>query len=341
LDKKTLDKNEIAALLESLCERPFAGDQEERPLAIEATAGRAGQALSGADAERSGSAAELASILSGTATPAQCHGFQEAAATSGAVRLEAQSALAFIDGIAQSPLAAPAHLVEQVLASTGGARSRWKPGIWSRLSGSLIGKQRGQVAAACAVMLVAGGLSWSVLRRPADLAPAGSVIQTIPKEAVPASAIGPAPALAPKAERAPLPTAPARAAPAAAQALVDPCTPPGVAKSDAQVASEAQLGAVRPEPRRGPRSAGLTAPDPDCAVDAGSRLVVNPADEGAAGRNQKADRSPIRAARPAASTGRLDRDPAAAAASAPAAAPYPGARPAPPAMGPSAVRPPR
>ena len=75
-------------------------------------------------------AADLASILSGTATPAQCQAFQEAAMTSSAVRLEAQSALAFLDGIDAAPLAAPAHLVAQALRLPA-ARRRGR----SRVSG--------------------------------------------------------------------------------------------------------------------------------------------------------------------------------------------------------------
>jgi hypothetical protein len=367
-----LDKNEIAALLESLCERPFEGDQEGGPLAIEAAAGRVAQALSGADAERSGSmgqagsgqiesqkvgsqeaenpgqlTAELAPILSGTADEAQGRAFHEAAITSGAVRLEAQSALAFIDGIEQAPLVAPAHLVDQVLASAGGgARSRPRPGIWS-------GFGRRQAAAACVVMLMAAGLSWSLLRPPADLAPAGSAVPvvTTPKEAQPVSAIGPAPAPAPAAPAAPAPAASASAmepaapapaptvpAPAAVQAFADPCLPRSVAKSEVGAASEVKPRAAKPERNQQLKPADLSAPDPGCSVDAGSRLVVNPAAEGAAGRTPKADRGPLRADRPAAQIGRLDREPAAATASAPSAAPHPSAaRPATPPVRPSAV----
>ena len=166
-----MDKNDIAAKLEALCDRPFAGDEDGHPLDAQALASRAARALSHTDAEQPGAiagqaeagraespgreAAALASILSGTATGAQCHAFQEAAVTSGAARLEAQSALAFVDGIEQTPLKAPVHLVQQVLASAAVAPSRPRPSIWSRL----LGAPRGQVAAACAVMLMAGGLS--------------------------------------------------------------------------------------------------------------------------------------------------------------------------------------
>jgi hypothetical protein len=346
-----LDKNEIAALLESLCERPLAGDQEGPPPAIAAGASR----IASADAVSTGqggsqNAAELAAILSGTASEAECRAFHEAAMTSGGSRLEAQSALAFIEGIEQAPLAAPAHLVEQVLASAG-ARSRATPGIWSgfrsRLAGSLISRRGGQAVAACAVMLTAAGLSWSLIRQPAEFAPAGPIVPaaTTPKEAQPISAIAPPPAVVPVAVPAPAPAEPtppvpmpAAPAPAAVQALADPCTPRSAAKSEAQAASDVKFRVTKPEPKQPPKTASLDAPDPGCA-DPGSRLVVNPAAEGAAGRNQKGDRGPVHADRPAAQVGRADRGPAAAAASAPASAPSAGAaRPASPALRPSAVQ---
>ena len=374
-----MDKNkkEIAALLESLCERPFAGDQEGPPPAVAVAASRIAQALSGADAERSGvhtpgqPDAELAAILSGTATEAQCSAFHEAAATSGAARLEAQSALAFVDGIDAAPLAAPAHLVDQVIgdqvivnqtrrAAAAPPRAGVGSGVWSGLSGRFIGRRGGQAVAACAVMLMAAGLSWSMLRpiadTTADLAPPRSVepVVTAPKEAQPTEAalpIGaagtpaavappPAPGLAlPE----PTPVVPMRVAPAPAdvQALADPCTPRAVAKSEAQAASDVRFRVVRPEPKRA-KTADLAAPDTGCGVDTGSRLVVNPTPEGTAGGNPRADRGPGRAERPAAQAGRSERVPAAAAVSTPAAAPYPAAaRPVSPGPRPSSVQPAR
>ncbi len=206
-----MDKNKkIAALLESLCERPFEGDPQGRPPGMSATGSRIAQALSDAQAPRSGSAsepapssrpadestrltAELAAILSGTAAVAPCHAFQEAAVTSGAVRLEAQSALAFVEGIEQAALAAPAHLLEQILTPAGvtpagGTPAAPKPGIWSRIVHGRLGRRPAQVVVAtCAVMLMAGGLSWSLLWRPGDLEPRGVAAPagTNPKEAPP------------------------------------------------------------------------------------------------------------------------------------------------------------
>jgi hypothetical protein len=342
-----LDKNEIAELLESLCERPFAGDREGPPPAGVA-ASRIAQALSDLDAERpealnpGAPGAELAAILSGTATEAQCGAFREAAVTSGAARLEAQSALAFVDGIEQAPLAAPAHLVEQAVAFTGGTRSRpgiW-PGLWSSLSGHLIGRRGGRVVVACAVMLVAGGVAWSLLG-PADMGP-GSIEPALTAPKVqPVSAVAPLPAGVPDVALAapapvepmpvvPMPTVPA---PAVVQAVREPCTPRLAAKSGAQAASDVRFRVTKPEPKRPPKTAEAALPDPGCAVDTGGRLVVNPAG-GAAGSNPRADREPVRADRPAAEAGRSDRVPAAAASA-------PAARPTSPAMRPSSVQPSR
>jgi len=370
-----LDKNEIAAKLEALCDRPFAGDQDGHPLDAQAIASRAARALSHTDAEQPGAiagqaeagqaespgreAAALASILSGTATGAQCHAFQEAAVASGAVRLAAQSALAFVDGIEQTPLKAPVHLVQQVLASAAGAPSRPRPSIWSRL----LGAPRGQVAAACVVMLMAGGLSWSLLLRPADHAAEPAVTNPEPPigdgapmiaptpmpafaPAPPAPAFAPAPApafvpvpapAAPVLAPVPAPAAPAfapvpgPAAPVLApappvQALVDPCEPRSFAASEAGARSKLAAEAAKPTPNQQTRTAAVSAPDPGCPV--GASAVE-------AGRNPQADQGPVRAAKPAAKVGRADRERPAAAASAPASAISAGAaRSAPPALRP-------
>jgi hypothetical protein len=362
-----LDKKEIAELLESLCERPFAGEspfagqspfagREGPPPADAAAANRIAQALSNPDVEQpeaqssSPPGAALAAILSGTATEAQCGAFRAVAATSGAARLDAQSALAFVDSIEQAPLAAPAHLVEQAVAFTGATRSRpgiWS-GLWSSLSGNLFGRPGGRVVAACAVMLMAGGLAWSVLG-PADVGPhAVAPVLTPPTEVQPVSAVGPPPAGTPagapaaspapvsveptRVEPTPVVPRPAAPTPAGVQALADPCTPQLAAKSEAQASSDVRFRVTKPEPKRPPKTADLAAPDPGCAVDTGSRLVVNPAAEGTAG-NPSADRGPVRADRPA-QAGRADHVPAAAASA-------PAARPASPAMRPSAVQPSR
>jgi hypothetical protein len=339
-----LDKKEIAELLESLCERPFTGG----PPPVNAAAGRITQALSNRDAEppEAPNRGQLAAILSGTASEAQCGAFREAAVSSGAARLEAQSALAFVDAIEQAPLAAPAHLVEQAVAFTGATRAR--PGFWSGLRSSLadnfIGRPGGRVVAACAVMLMAGGVAWSLLG-PADVGEVQRAVGPPPAGGpamAPAAAparVEPAPAEPAPAEPAPVeptpvvptPEVPRSAAPAAAavQALTDPCPPRLAAKSEAQASSDVRFRVTKPEPKQPPKTADLATPDPGCSADPASRLVVNPAD----GANPRADRGPARPNRPAAAAGRSDHVPAAASA--------PAARPASSAVRPSAVQPSR
>jgi hypothetical protein len=141
-------------------------------------------------------AGELAAILSGTATPAQVEAFHQAAADSDALRLEAQSALAFVDGIEQAPLAAPASLVQHVLpaaplriAAAAAAPARVaiagarKPDIWSRFM------PRRQVAAACAVLLMASGLTWSVIRH--EVRNQEEALPPLPAASPPADRAGP------------------------------------------------------------------------------------------------------------------------------------------------------
>ncbi len=370
-----MDKNEIAALLESLCERPFEGDPRGRASGMPATGSRIVQALSDTEAQRSGSpskpaesgladspgrlTAELAAILSGTAGAAPCHVFQEAAVVSGAVRLEAQSALAFVEGIEPAPLAAPAHLLEQVLTPAGGASAASRPRIWSRIAGGRLGRRPAQVVAACAVMLMAGGLSWLLLWRPAELGPQGAAAPTAtnPKEApslgdiitepspapaptlVPASPLAAAPALVPGPALMPAPAlAPTRALPPVPmpglaparppqQAFADPCQPSGFAQS---ARAPSRVESAKPAPKLPSKTAALPAPDPGCGV--------NPAAV-EAGRNPLADVGPVPAERPSAKIGRSERGSPAAAASAPAASG--AARSASPAMRPAAIEPAR
>ncbi|HEY6259668.1 MAG TPA: hypothetical protein VIY51_28155 [Xanthobacteraceae bacterium] len=373
-----MDRNKLAALLESLCERPFAGDQEgARPhdlphdithphdlthqLEIAHRAARAlsqavGQPSDGVSADPGGpDAAALAAILSGTATKTQCDAFQEAATTSSAIRLEAQSALAYVDGIEDAPLAAPAHLVEQVMESAGPvpalARAAAKGGrrpiiIWSRFM------PRRHVAAALAVLAMGGGLSWSLMLRNAD--PRGDgwavpLIPVVPVAAVPdEKPIERAIDLAPVAGRLgrsmivpsepPVPLA--APVPEPAQALADPCAPlgfAGAARPDgAQVVVQSAAETAKRAPSPPPKTAAAAVADPGC--DTPRRLTRNPpveqATKEAVPLDPQADKGTTY--RPAARVGGVDRrEPAAVA---PAAVARPSvARPPVPAKRPTAA----
>jgi hypothetical protein len=347
-----LDRNKIAALLESLCERPFTGDPETaRPQDI---AHRAAQALSkgqeaGSKAEASASADEgaippaaLAAILSGTATAAQCDAFQDAAAISRAVRLEAQSALAFVDGVEQAPQMAPPHLVQEALASVRTAAplaaASGGSSFWSRFV------PRRQAAAAFAVLLLGGGLSWSLLWRggnyegqtspvvPAAFgpeeprfragapAPAGGIV-TVPSDKVPVVASPPAPSalIAPQQPPAMRPSP----IPKPEEALADPCAPSSFARTTPpQVEAQALSDAVKRAPPPAPKSAAAAVPEPSC--DAGFGLLQSPSVEQAKeAADPPADKGPIY--RPASRTDRVDP----AATIAPAVPRAGAARPAP------------
>jgi hypothetical protein len=345
-----LDKNELAALLESLCDRPFADDPDGRSPAQQELASRTARVLSSADgredaiadAEDGAPAAALASILSGTANAAQCHEFQEAAVASSAVRLNAQSALGFVDGIEQSPLRAPAHLVQQVAAAADtrvidtSERERTS-GIWSRISGIRLGGWHGRMAAGCAVLIMGAGLSWSLLLRPAA-PPEGRVAAPtthppddapviIPEPAPPAPEPAPiSPPMSAPMTSAPLsapvvpaaPPAPLIAPmPAPAQALADPCASRSSPRSEAGLESPPTTTADAA--KRGSKPPRKTAAAP--VADAGCPDAAGNVGATEAGSSPKADRAPALAARPGSQVGGIDRhSPAALSASRPAPA---------------------
>ena len=148
-----MEKTEIAALLEALCERPLADGQAEGTAELQAFCREAAEALSqagdvmagaGADsgAEADRLTAALASLLSGSDADSDRRTLAEAVLRSAAVRLDAQSALAFVDAIARAPLAAPAHLVDDMLAADRAADVAAAPrpdagmsGLWSLIAG--------------------------------------------------------------------------------------------------------------------------------------------------------------------------------------------------------------
>lgn len=319
-----MDENKVASLVESLCERPFADGPQAQSAPMRALVPPAapvqpphpnptllaGMGTEGGEAAPSMAAStttstaasmdsgELAAILSGTATPTQVEAFHQAAAESDALRLEAQSALAFVDGVEQAPLAAPAFLVQQVLpAERASARvaaaSIPKPSIWLHF------RPRRQVAAACVMLLMGGGLTWSLIGRNVEAprqaapplpaaSPAGDTdLDAVVRSKAPASERAPLVAPAADAVAAPraLGAAPAPAAASApmpeatlppAKTLADPCAP-GVANSTAarEITSPAasQL-AQSPKPPAGPpmRAAAVAAGDPGCPAEEGRTL---------------------------------------------------------------------
>jgi hypothetical protein len=251
----TVEDQDITALLDALCERPLADAQTEPPAELLALCRKAATVLLQACGREADDIADtdrvtaaLAEMLSGDNTEKARHIIEVAAAKSAAVRLDVQSALAFVDAVEQSPQSAPMHLVDEMLAAdhTGSTRStapfassRNTP-IWS-LPGSSWSVRRWRIAAACAILFVTGVASWSVWQRP-DPAAEGSlalpaVKTTSEPPAVAASPAPPPPKLATpepckplnttsEASKAP-PTQPTEVSKAAPSAEIDCASPPG------------------------------------------------------------------------------------------------------------------
>ena len=162
-------KDDIAALLESLCEHPLV--EVEASPELEALRREAGKTLWPAGAARPEGddvtdvdtlRAALAALLSGTGGEAARRTVADAVLRSAPARLDAQSALAFVSAIEQSPQSAPARLVNEILArdiagAAPSAAPREREGIakiWSLIGGRSRPARRWRVAAVCAVLLM-------------------------------------------------------------------------------------------------------------------------------------------------------------------------------------------
>ena len=343
-------KNDIAVLLEALCDRPLTGDQtglSADVLALYLAAAKvleqSGGTLPASMLDPIGDAdkltAGLASILSGLDAKAIRGVFDEAALRSGAVRLDALSALAFLEGIGQSPQPAPAHLVERVLASDVASSAspialrEGAAGDFSPIPAGFWTMWRGRMAAACIVLLVAGGLSWSVYwERQSPIADGGTLPPTA-KSSIERPFVGKTPAEPRPALATAKPCEPPLGKDAAAEktgrddrlnradarALHQECDETGTGTSEA---ARERTDAVR-------RAAGA-------AAEAAGR-----ADAAQPGRD--IDQSRLQADQSGPGHGPTVHDPPAATLSAPASRPNLGAVPpaASPAMRPSAIEPPR
>jgi len=257
---ETLEKSEIIALIDALCERPLKDGQADPPAELQAFCREAAKALSQAgnastrrepdtlaDADRY--TAALAALLSGSDAEPARRTVAETTLRSAAARLDAGSALAFVDAIEQSPQTAPSHLVEEMLeadraAATGlaprqgvgiSAFRRWIPGgAWSA--------RTWRMAAACTVLMVGGVASWSVYRLETDSAVRGSAAPTAEKATVRRS------------------VADAPAPPRPAIASTEPCGGPG---HEAGAAVNTETGAPAGAPKANASTATNCSPTPD------------------------------------------------------------------------------
>ena len=190
-----MEKSEIIVLIEALCERPLEDRQVDPPAELQAFCRDVAKALSQAASTRHGPdittdvdryTAALATLLSGSDAEEARRTFAEATLRSAAARLDAESALAFVDAIEQSPQTAPTHLVEEMLAADGAADAgsalpRYTGGlssVWSAIVGDPWSARRWRMSAACAVLLVAGVASWSAYRLQTNPIARGSAVPT-------------------------------------------------------------------------------------------------------------------------------------------------------------------
>lgn len=167
-----MEKKDIASLLDSLCTRPLMEGREEPSAELFAFYRQAAEALSGGDGSPDAAidltedpdraAAVLASIYSGTETQAERSAFELAAAHSTALRLDAESALAFVDRIEEAREQAPAHLISALSPSAAPPARGFQ-----RVSSTWFGA-RWRMAAVCTVLLAAAGMTWSLLDQPSQ-----------------------------------------------------------------------------------------------------------------------------------------------------------------------------
>ena len=314
-----MEQKHIAALLESMCERPLTDSQAELSAELDAFCREAAKVLAQADdaqvcreaddiADSDRLTAALAALLSGADAEATRRTVEDAMLRSAAARLDAQSAIAFVAAIEQSPLSAPAHLVDEILAAgdAGAAlsnASRPSANIWSLIASGSRSSRHWRIAAACAVLLVAGAASWAVYWPRTN-----PVLEGTPM---------PVPSGHPT-----VADVPAQGVPATAAAR--PCDPRG---------PTGQVTMAQRSEAPGGRRPAETAVGTDCGPAPGSRFADRPADEveaaaaraasDAAGKvgAAPAGSGQIRANRSAPTFGAADHNPAAAARSAPAAAP--------------------
>ncbi len=213
-----MDKARITALLEALCERPLTDGQAE-PADLRAFCREAAEALSQSaadDGERPSSfgvdrlTAALAVVLSGGDSEDARRTVEDAVLRSSSARLDAQSSIAFLDTIEQSPQAAPAALVEEMLAAdrTAAARDPTRSAaqgsrLWARLAGTSWSARQWRLAAACVVLVAVGAASWTAflqqanpLGGPEPLANAAHAPPALTDEPMPAPASSSPPTLA-------------------------------------------------------------------------------------------------------------------------------------------------
>jgi hypothetical protein len=161
-----LDKNEIARLIEALCDGPLDGQAEPSAelSALRREAARAFAETGGDAPDADALIAALAASLSGSANEAARKTLAELITHSASARLDAESAANFVETIERTAETAPAHLVAE-FSETAPAPRVAAEGFWSRVGAGFRPARISRIAAACCVVLVASAASWSIYWR--------------------------------------------------------------------------------------------------------------------------------------------------------------------------------
>jgi hypothetical protein len=322
--------------LDALCERPLGGEGDALSPELEALCQRAVEVMSGEAGAPPDPAADpdrlpglLAALYAGDNAEAERDAFARAAVDSPELRLDSESAVAFLDGLEERLEPTPAHLLPALEAAR--SEPSREPGRWPSASVSSMRRTSWRLASAFAVLLAAG-LSWSIFgpdRPSTDAAPSGpaqSGPATVAK-AVATSAEPPAGGELPALTAASKPPPTSAARPTGGELGAAPA---GSCPPDTRVLA-AQTASVAPALER--TAAGLAQPDARCGGDATHLFADRAWLARARVRRAEAARQAEIARREAAEAGGEAAQAAAVPAAPPGAPEAIGVAPAPPVIG--------
>ena len=265
-----MEKREIVALLEALCDRPLGAGGANDPAQLQALCRGAADVLARAQPDRSDTetvaetdrlTALLATVLSGRASEADRALLAETLAGSPTHRLEASPAPAYLDAIEASAQPAPAELIDELLRGDAPNKPNFstiRPGSLSAMANGRWALNWRAAAALVALLFVVGG-AWSLYSQQ------GLTNQPLPaaKSTTPSASVatGAAPAAPP------------------ALATAPPCEPHAPA---------AAIGTEADGLPQGQASEGFRK-DPNCISPADSQMARQPADQDLAAARARAE----------------------------------------------------
>ena len=203
-----MEKREIVALLEALCDRPLGAGGANDPAQLQALCRGAADVLARTQPDRSHTetvaetdrlTALLATVLSGRASEADRGLLAEMLAGSPTHQLEASSAPAYLDAIEAAAQRAPAELIDELLIGDAPNKPNFstiRPGPLSAMANGRWAPNWRAVSALVALLFVVGG-AWSLYsQRGLTNQPLPAAKSTTPPASVATGAAPAAPALA-------------------------------------------------------------------------------------------------------------------------------------------------